>query len=231
MKMKTFKIFLAFSVFLLSGLYCLSQQVYPVIGYTRAHGAAGGMGSTAILDNFNRANESPIGGNWSSPLRPSDTKPSLISNQMDANGNSSAKAWWNASQFGPNCEAYYTITYKPSTSQCVNIMLRASNVGLSTLSGYWGEACTASGADTWDLYRFDSGTPTHLGTTGTNEFAVGDGIGIEAIGSAIKLYQRTSGVWTVRVSVTDTTYTTAGYLAVGGEDTPQTLDDFGGGNR
>jgi hypothetical protein len=229
--MKTFKIFLAFAVLLLSGLYCLSQQVYPVIGYTRAHGAAGGMGSTAILDNFNRADESPIAGNWGSPLTPSYKKPSLISNQMAANANPDAKAWWNASQFGPNCEAYVTITYKPQTGECVNVMLRASNVGLATLSGYWGEACTASGADTWDLYRFDSGIVTHIGTTGTSEFAVGDGIGIEAIGSAIKLYQRTSGVWTVRVSVTDTTYTTAGYLAVGMEDAPQTLDDFGGGNR
>jgi hypothetical protein len=189
------------------------------------------MGSTAILDNFNRANEIPIAGNWSSPLRPTDTKPSLISNQMNANSNPSARAWWNASQFGPDCEAYVTITYKPPTGDCISVMARTSNVGLSTFSGYWGEACTASGADTWTLYRFDSGSFTQIGTTGTSEFAVGDGIGIEAIGSAIKLYQRTSGVWTVRTSATDTTYNTAGYIATGGDSASQTLDDFGGGNR
>jgi hypothetical protein len=114
--------------------------------------------TTGILDNFNRADENPLsnGGKWTCPMRAADNNLRVLSNQVGDAAN--ADCYWSDAIFGPDSEAYLTITTKPSDGNCIAVVARISGAG-STISGYWGEFCSAAGTDTWDLYRFDNGTP------------------------------------------------------------------------
>jgi hypothetical protein len=119
------------------------------------------------------------------------------------------------------------INTKPANGFCLALVARISGAG-GSISGYWGESCSVAGTDTWDLYRFDSGSPTHLGTQGTAELTDGDSIGLEVIGNNIKLYYKpAAGSWTLKTSATDATYSGPGRIGINLED--GFADDFGGG--
>jgi hypothetical protein len=59
----------------------------------------------------------------------------------------------------------------------------------------------------------------------------GDKAGIECIGSTIKGYQYTSGAWTEKISRSDATYGSTGYLGMvqNNTGTSPIMDDFSGG--
>jgi hypothetical protein len=61
--------------------------------------------------------------------------------------------------------------------------------------------------------RLDNGVQTQIGSSASVTLATGDALGVEVIGSAIKVYTRQSGTWTERVSTTDATYSAAGTVA------------------
>lgn len=75
--------------------------------------------TTGVLDNFDRADEDPIGGDWSNGVNGSGS--------CDIAGNALVGAqnggcWWNASSFGENQEVFMTfsdcdnlVTTPPST--------------------------------------------------------------------------------------------------------------------
>jgi hypothetical protein len=154
----------------------------------------------------------------------------ITSNQLDPKGNFNASCYWSAATFGPDTEAYITITTKPADGNCAHLTVRESGSG-GSISGYFGEFCSVVGADTWDIYRFDNGVGyIYISTHGTQELSNGDSMGLEAIGSSIKLYYKPAGgSWTVESSATDSTYSGAGRIAVGNEDPTYRADDFGGG--
>jgi hypothetical protein len=188
--------------------------------------------TTGILDNFNRANEDPLGnGNWTCPLRSGDNNLRVLSNlvALPSAGIQTGNCYWSAADFGPDTEVFLTISTKPANSECLALVARISGAG-SSISGYWGEFCSSAGTDTWDLYRVDSGVFTHLGTQGTAELTNGDKVGLEVIGNNIKLYYKpAAGSWTLKTSASDSTYPAAGKIGINIEQVTARGDDFGGG--
>jgi hypothetical protein len=77
--------------------------------------------------------------------------------------------------------------------------------------------------------RVDGGSSTTLGATAAQTVSVGDKLGIRAIGSTIEAwyYDSSAGTWSFLFSRTDSTYSSAGYIAM--ESRGSALDDFGGG--
>jgi len=185
--------------------------------------------SSGILDNFNRANEAPLAnGNWTCPAQTGAGTLSLTSNQVNSTFGS-ADCYWSASTFGPDSEAFVTISTIDNV--CSALFLRANNLNSTSLNGYWYEYCGVSGAsnDTFTIYRIDNGSCTNI-AAGTQEVASGDSIGAGAIGSSLKMYYKAAaGSWTSVVNVSDATYSGSGRIGLHTENTTFRLDDFGGG--
>jgi hypothetical protein len=194
-----------------------------------SHGARAAFPTTGILDNFNRADENPLAnGTWTCPSQTGAGGLSLTSNQANSTFGS-ADCYWSPSTFGPNSEAFVTITVPSGV--CVALHLRLNNPNSSSLNGYWYEWCGVAGAgnDTFTIYRIDNGSFTSI-AAGTQEVSSGDSIGAEAIGSSLKMYYKAAaGSWVQVVSVTDNTYSGSGRIGLHLEDTTERADDFGGG--
>ena len=185
--------------------------------------------TTPVLDNFNRSN-GPAGPNWSL-LRPTGVTAMKISNNAAVDSSTSAFAWdyWNPSPFGPDSEAYATITAW-GTSDTIRIGARITGAGTTSASGYF---VAISSTGSWSILRIDHGPSTTLATGPTQPVAAGDQIGIRIVGATITaLHWTPNGGW-VQVLIydtsTDTTrYTAPGYLAI--EFKTSTIDNFGGGS-
>jgi hypothetical protein len=66
------------------------------------------------------------------------------------------------------------------------------------------------------IQRVDAGVVTQLGAKLYQEFAAGDKLGLQMIGSTISAYYQAAGnSWTLLGSVTDSTYSSAGYIGLG----------------
>jgi hypothetical protein len=189
------------------------------------------FGSTSILDNFNRANESPVTG-----FTAFTGASQVTSNQYALNGGSVCSAYASgAGTFGPlHLEFYVSIPTKPGTNGVASVMA-VEDVGAS-FDGYEARLTVLAGTDTWQLFRIDNGTATQIGSTVSLEAASGDGIGIRlvrALGDdqVITLWRRSSGTWTPLLSVIENTYkTNAKYAGLVVAGSTVRLDDLGGGN-
>ena len=76
-----------------------------------------------MLDNFNRANSSDIGSNWSG----AKTGYSIAGNTLDVGGG--GDIYWNASQFGANQEAYVKLAAVDSGASDLDLILKAQSLG------------------------------------------------------------------------------------------------------
>lgn len=129
-----------------------------------------------------------------------------------------------------NCEDYADIATKPGTNGTFSVFLLQDVGSIATADGYEGRMTVVSGAsnDTWRIYRIDNGAATQLATA-TQEAANGDGLWLENKNGILNLYRRSSGVWTLMCTATDTTYTGSKYVGLGLSDTTARADNFGGG--
>ena|SRR3989338_4294409 len=182
--------------------------------------------TTGILDNFNRADENPLGANWTTAggdgLR-------LVSNQVRNVTPNAATAIerWNVATYGADVEIYITL----ATSGTVDDLQLYWRVDTSLHSGY--VVKISDFADTIKIYEIAAGgTHTQLGATISQAVSNGDSYGISHVGSTITVYRKpAAGSWTSLGTRTDNTHAAAGYLAVGFWEAPGTtrIDDFGGG--
>jgi hypothetical protein len=147
----------------------------------------------------------------------------------DASSTLYAWTYWNPATYGPNCEAFVTLTSYVS-SDLIRIGARVTGAGTNTISGYF---VSISSSGVWSIIRFDSSTdPVILRSGPTQPLASGDKIGIRIVGSNVSalLYTPTGG-WNIVLSyntAADThRYTTAGAFALWFK--ASTADDFGGG--
>jgi hypothetical protein len=182
-----------------------------------------------VLDDFNRAN-GPAGANWSL-FRPSAGGAMNVSGSAAVDASTTLFTWdfWNASSFGPDCEAYVTVA-KYGASDMIRIGARTVNAGTTGASGYF-VAVSSTGA--WSILRIDSGPSTTLASGVTQTLASGDKIGIRIVGSVITaLHYTSAGGWMQVLSYDTgsdaTRYTAAGQIAL--EFKTSTLDDLGGGS-
>lgn len=178
-----------------------------------------------VIDNFNRANEAALAAPWAGPLYSGEGQLGLTSNTCDgSNGNG-----YYTTTFGPDCEAYFTIPRKPTDGNSTSVFARIDSPGNSSIDGYAVRATASAGTDGVEIYRIDNETNVLLGGSGVNlEIVNGDALGISCVGSTIRSwYKPVSGEWAPLQTVTDSTYSAAGYLAM--EAASNSIDDFGGG--
>ena len=188
--------------------------------------------TTSVLDAFNRTN-GDLGAGWTSPIYPGADDWSIVSNVAVPDSWVSpvfADDYWNAATFGPNSEAYADMPTLPQDYCQDWVSCRLASEGGSSLDGYQVQYLyIASGTDQIYILRLEGASNTQLGATISQDFSNGDSLGIEAIGSAITAYRKTGGTWASLGSRTDTTYTAAGHIGMGGDDSTSLLDNFGGG--
>jgi hypothetical protein len=129
--------------------------------------------------------------------------------------------------FGSDQEVWATITTKGIDLYAgVAIRMQAADG-----KGYIGIVRSVAGTDDWSIYRVDDPGALTFTLLGSNvigpEFADGDKIGMDAIGTTIRLFHFASS-WAEITSVTDSTYSGA-HIGLYINDITQAMDDFGGG--
>lgn len=181
--------------------------------------------TTSILDDFNRADGAITGtSNWISPLF-SHASLSITSNQLFNNSVFNENNVWNVSY--TDSEAYITLTDMAYGTNRVAVGVRFAGSG-STPNGYF--AFYLHDSTVVQLHRYDSGTPTQLGSDYSFTASAGDKLGISAIGTTIKAYIYSSGSWSEVLSATDSNYSSGLlWLYEKYNATNVILDDFGGG--
>jgi hypothetical protein len=183
--------------------------------------------TTGVLDNFTRGDAATLGASWLEPQWPAHDAPAIASNTVkEANASGASSANWNAT-FGPASEALMDVSVRGGDS--ISIWLRVNNRNSSSITGYQFVVIGTS----WQIWRIDSSSVfSQIGTGITQTLSVGDSLGAEAIGSALKMYYKPSGgSWTQKRSETDATYTTSGLIGfeISAVDGVTRLDNFGGG--
>jgi hypothetical protein len=214
--------------------------------------------ATSVLDNFNRANESPLsgGGNWLPTGFTPGSDPdgggltsevmALSSNRASIGGGGAASSMaWVASGALGDCEAYATLVgaipnpaSNPTTWWLYTRVINPANA--STYKGYRVGINNNSPAGA-SIYRTIGSTSTQLNSTsGLPAFSLNDKIGIRTYtwpgGVMIECWQMTGGVWRRVCAALDSSgvMPTSGYLGMGISNVSSTpgseaYDDFGGG--
>jgi hypothetical protein len=193
--------------------------------------------TTTLIDNFNRANETPLStaGNWSSPAFLGDGAYNLTGNQLvDPGGGGWRSIYWDVS-FGPDSEVWCTTPVEPLAA--IELIARLSSPGGGSAAGYM--AHFAEGAGACGLYRIVSNIQTQIGGTATITIGNNDQFGLEVTGTGatvtISAYHKpAAGAWTQIITFGDTNaarITSAGFIGLaasigaGGAS----IDDFSGG--
>jgi hypothetical protein len=188
--------------------------------------------TTSVIETFTGANgTSPPNSNWTN-----------IYNTVAIQSNRAAPvtlddigiAGWDTATFGADSEVYMTIPSVPAGNDgsCF-LFLRGTTLSITTVDGYIAGVDRTTATDTLTLEELLNGGTTALSST-TQNVSAGDKIGLEAIGTALKMYYCPSGgSWTQKISTSDGTYTSAGYIGLGiynsGAGVYMSGDDFGGG--
>lgn len=194
-------------------------------------GTTASFPTTGILDNFNRAGEMPLGnGNWSGPTRPGNAQLKTDGDAVLSSGGN-ADSYWSFSAFGPNSEAYVTVTGKsPDNNYCIGVACKITNPNSASFNAYQGEICVGAGTDLWTIYKVSNNSFSALSMSGSDvEVNAGDGIGLECTPNSQKLKRKSGGTWSDVKTSTDSSYNNvSGYIGLHMEY-GWTGDDFGGG--
>ena len=194
--------------------------------------------TTPILDNFNRADSSSIGGDWSQFMRSGSYDMGISSNQEynpDAEYNG---LYHDAAQFGPDCETYVTVAVLPPYENYFALYIRLKDVTVDVWNydgyqaGLWRYDNAGNDRLNLTIRRVDDNVLTQLGAgVDIGDHGNGDRLGIRAVGSSLELWYDDGAGWELRATRTDGTYGAAGYVGFfhPSEGTMR-LDDFGGGN-
>ncbi len=180
-----------------------------------------------VTDDFNRADESPIGGNWTNDAlgEGADNQLKIVSNQLQAvTAAASCEAYWNANTFSGDLEMYVKVVTKPGNAQRFALTFLQNPGATGAWDGYECNFYDNAGADNIEIRRVDNGTATQLATV---DFEM-------ANGDILAFHKSSAGVYTVfqnglqlATTAADTTYTGSFYAAVTIRDTTGVLDDWG----
>lgn len=193
---------------------------------------------STVLDNFNRG-DGAIGANWSAaPLNNAFPAFDILSNTARP-PNSGNQMWWNVAQYGPDCEARVTLSTFDTTSNAKGVAFFARLVNpsasVSTCNGYIAFFYINQGDashDTIEIGKYTNSVYAQLGisTTTMSNLATGDELGFELIGTSLKAWRKPSGgAWGTELTVTDATYSAAGFVGLHGDNAAFRVDDFTGG--
>jgi hypothetical protein len=194
--------------------------------------------TTSVLTSFTGSDEDPLSesGNWTGPFRNGGRQCERVVNaaahSANPDDNLAATSYWQGAQFGPDVEVFATIPVVPDAAgDGVAVWGRIHNPGnATTMEGYIGHFVNGTG---WRIFKCLTGsTFTQVGSTTASPAPTnGEKLGLEIIGTALKLYHFTAGSWVERVSGTDSSITGSGYIGIefAIDSANERLDDFGGG--
>ena len=180
--------------------------------------------TTALLDDFNRADENPLsgGGRWAQ-LNSSSNPLQIISNATASVTSTNGTSYWTRDTFA-STEVWARI----SSAQNFGVLLRLQDVGgANTWDGY--ELFANASNDTLDLRRVTNATTTSLVTRSVSAIAIGVGIMLRAYGTRLEAWYFKASVWTLVTSTDDSTYTSGNMGLRVGPTSPGIVTDFGGG--
>jgi hypothetical protein len=200
-----------------------------------------GQPQNAVLDNFNRSNQSPIAGNWvNSSIISSNASLGckVVSNTLTSNVSSSPEGCYYNQSFGADQEVFVTIvngsTLDTGLNQRVFFCLH-DNPGTATVDGYALEIQKITGgSDHFELARMSNGSfgLTEIGAQVPVEFVDNDKVLVQHYSDGTMNVYRNSGTgWALAFTRNDATYDcTNSYLGIRPTVTDNFFDDFGGGN-
>lgn len=180
-----------------------------------------------ILDNFNRANENPLTGDWVNGVFVGQSGLRVVSNQVSGNDAVESSSYWGQITT-TDCESFVSLPVLDNAKNHT-LLLRLQEPGTVNVSGYAVRFLRGGGPDRTLFYRIDNGVLTQLGSYIEQEFSPGDALGAEMVGTSLNAYRYNSGAWQLLGSRTDATYQAAGYIGLMHNDDNQRSDDFGGG--
>ncbi len=201
--------------------------------------------TTAVLDNFNRANEGPPpSADWSAFDVSWGYDGGLVVAGSVARMESDVVCgdFYSAATYGPDCEVYATIAEKSAISDPAGstfglyLRLVGGDADFSSASYY--KLSIGSNSVDGDFYaviRCTGGTVSTI-DNGTTTIATGDSFGLERSGNTLNVYRKpAAGSWGLIDSVVDGSplSAVAGNVGIDGSclaDLLPTLDDFGGGD-
>ncbi len=178
-------------------------------------------------DNFNRADENPLGGNWVNDTGYGACR--IVSNAVDGAAGASCMARWNVDV--PNADQYCQVRIAAGAT----IFYQGAAVRVQGNSSKTAYILFAYSATQITLYRFVGGVGTVLYNDGAVSVAPGDTIKLEAsgTGAAVTLRAYINGV-NYGGDILDTAadrIIAAGLLGIHTyANVGHTLDDFEGGN-
>jgi hypothetical protein len=197
------------------------------------------FGSSAVLDNFNRADTNPPpSASWSQGCIQFTASTGIeVSSNTVRRGSLVATyrqgGYWNPATFGPDSEVFFTVPTIPTVDfDGFSLYARLVSIGSGTTDGYAVTVFRNGGVfNNWQIERIDNGVPTTLGAGFTQAIAAGDSVGLEIVGSTLTAYHKPSaGSWTSLTTRTDSTYSAAGNIGLEILGPNERADDFAGGN-
>lgn len=183
------------------------------------------IGSAGILDEFNREDESPVGGKWAGTIG-GDYWLQVVNEQL--------------TNEGPIASAIYDLTVSdgevfvsvvtPPPGRFALYIRTAHETAYSELTGYKLEiAVSATEGRFWRILREAAGDADVIAGYREAPLLPGDVVALKAVGSSITAWRKTEGeAWEQILSATDAAYT-SGRLAIWSENRGSLYDNFGGG--
>ena len=184
--------------------------------------SGGNFPTTATIDNFNRPNAATLGSSWTDAVGGfAISGNTAVGEDADFN-----IATLNSAPSSADCEVYAKIA-DVVTGGKAGVYLRWSG---GSGNGYGATVDFLDAGHSINVYRTDSFTDTTILTI-AKQFADGDSLGMQMIGSALRIYHKdANGGWTYLGGVIDSTYSAAGALELVTRGTSVKIDSFSGGN-
>ena len=186
---------------------------------------ASAVSTGTLVSSFSGADENPLseGGLWAN-LDTSKNPLKRAGNVATASVNSAQNASYYATDFGPELDAYVTLTTIPPGGNLVQLRARVQGAGGSaTWDGY---AVQYIGGGQVDIYVYTNAVAASSLGSALVDLADGDKLGIRCTGSSISAWTFSGGLWTRRVAVTNATYGSAGKVALYVDSTTSQVDDL-----
>ena len=168
----------------------------------------------ALLDNFNRANESPLASPWVQSIYSNDAVLYLVSNGMKRPAGGWGSAYKGDQSFGPDFRVDVTIQAIDAGAG-LEISGPITSGDTTQPNFYFVHIDGSDAVDTWQLWKSVTGTQSSIGATATKAGGIvaGSEIRLEKIGTTIKAYYRAvagTGGWTEVFSRTDSSLNLTG---------------------
>lgn len=175
--------------------------------------------TTAILDNFNRANEGPPpSASWSQGDFTDGMK--VLGNEVVSSGGINVGgSFWNVASYGPDIEVYATISAGAGQGRIYWACASAISKG----TGYFMLDANVF-SDSLALYH--NGLAVKVWG---RPISVGDTIRAKMISTTVYVYHKTGGIWSLVGTHDMPGHSGTGYFGIGSTNETTALDDFGGG--